>query len=62
MKPKSEAKPTKAREGKQAAVLLSGGNPQVAKADGRRPVQPYIAALPGWKRGEAGGRAARLDP
>jgi hypothetical protein len=33
------------------AVLLSGGNPQIAKADGEAPVQAYIAALPGWKRG-----------
>ena len=32
------------------AVLLSGGNPQIAKADGAAPVQTYIAALPGWKR------------
>ena len=31
-------------------MLLSGGNPQVAKADGDRPVQAYIAAMPGWKR------------
>jgi hypothetical protein len=31
-------------------VLLSGGNPQIAKADGDAPVQAYIAAMPGWKR------------
>src|SRR5687767_11942008 len=31
-------------------VLLSGGNPQMAKADGDAPVQAYIAATPGWKR------------
>jgi hypothetical protein len=30
--------------------LLSGGNPQIAKADGDAPVQDYIAAMPGWKR------------
>ena len=29
--------------------LLSGGNPQIAKADGDAPVQAYIAARPGWK-------------
>ena len=29
--------------------LLSGGNPQIAKADGDAPVQAYLAALPGWK-------------
>ena len=38
-------------------ALLSGGNPQIAKADGDGPVQAYIAAMPGWKRD--GGR--RLD-
>ncbi len=32
-----------------AVVLLSGGNPQIAKADGDAPVQAYIAAMPGWK-------------
>ncbi|HZH53276.1 MAG TPA: DUF1801 domain-containing protein [Microvirga sp.] len=32
-------------------VLLSGGNPQIAKADGDAPVQAYIAAMPGWKSG-----------
>lgn len=31
-------------------VLLSGGNPQIAKADGDAPVQAYIEAMPGWKR------------
>src|SRR5262245_53681738 len=31
-------------------VLLSGGNPQIAKADGDGPVQAYIAAMPEWKR------------
>ena len=36
----SEAKPVK---------LLSGGNPQISKADGDAPVQAYIAAMPGWK-------------
>ena len=30
--------------------LLSGGNPQIGKADGDAPVQAYIAAMPGWKR------------
>jgi len=53
-KAKSRAKestPTKARKGeKGAVVLLSGGNPQITKADGDAPVQEYIAAMPGWKR------------
>ena len=31
-------------------VLLAGGNPQIAKADGHAPVRAYIAAMPGWKR------------
>ncbi len=31
-------------------VLLTGGNPQIAKADGDAPVRAYIKAMPGWKR------------
>ena len=38
------------RKGKKVPVLLSGGNPQIAKADGDAPVQAYIAAMPGGKR------------
>jgi hypothetical protein len=45
----NEARPTTAR-GSEKVVLLSGGNPQIAKADGDAPVQAYIAAMPGWKR------------
>jgi hypothetical protein len=30
-------------------ILLSGGNPQIAKGYGDAPVQAYIAAMPGWK-------------
>ena len=30
-------------------VLLSGGNPQIAKGYGDAPVQAYIAAMPQWK-------------
>ncbi len=37
----SEARPVK---------LLSGGNPQIAKAEGDAPVRAYIAAMPEWKR------------
>lgn len=40
-------------------VLLSGGNPQIPKADGDAPVQAYIAAMPGWKR-EVGRRLDAL--
>ena len=43
-------RPRRAKPGARAVVLLSGGNPQIAKADGDAPVQAYIAALPGWKR------------
>jgi hypothetical protein len=46
-------KPAKATPKKPAAAtkvkLLSGGNPQIAKADGDAPVQAFIAAMPGWK-------------
>ena len=45
----AKARPIPARKGKKV-VLLSGGNPQIAKADGDTPVQAYIAAMPGWKR------------
>jgi hypothetical protein len=53
-KPKPKPKPknaamAKAKPGK-AVVLLSGGNPQIAKGDGDAPVQAYLAAMPGWKR------------
>ena len=46
-----QAKPSESRKGEQVTVIrLSGGNPQIAKADGDAPVQAYIAAMPGWKR------------
>ena len=41
---KSPAKP-----GGAEVVYLSGGNPQIAKADGDAPVRAYIAAMPEWK-------------
>src|SRR5262249_28891891 len=44
-----EAKPTRVRKGEKV-VLLSGGNPQIAKGESDAPVQAYIAAMPGWKR------------
>jgi len=46
-------KPTAAKApGSKSAepVLLSGGNPQIAKGFGDAPVQAYITAMPGWKR------------
>lgn len=39
--------------------LLAGGNPRIAKGEGDGPVQAYIAAMPGWKRG-VGERLDRL--
>src|SRR5437868_11971667 len=44
------AKKAVAKPGAAKPVLLSGGNPQIAKGDGNAPVQAYIAAMPGWKR------------
>jgi len=49
------AKNAPAKRAAAKPILLSGGNPQIAKADGDAPVQAYIAALPGWKS-EAGRR------
>jgi hypothetical protein len=43
-------RPAKTRTGKGDVVLLSGGNPQIAKGDGEAPVRAYIDAMPGWKR------------
>lgn len=41
------------KEGPDGVILLSGGNPQIAKGDGPEPVQRYLDAMPGWK-GEIG--------
>jgi hypothetical protein len=41
---KGTAKPRRAGKPK----LLSGDNPQIAKAEGDAPVQAYIAAIPGF--------------
>ena len=43
-KPAIKASPAGAKP-----VLLSGGNPQIAKGYGDEPVQAYTAAMPGWK-------------
>ena len=45
----SKASITATKAAKQP-VLLSGGNPQIAKGQGNAPVQAYIKAMPGWKR------------
>jgi hypothetical protein len=49
-KPHKSKSPPQAGTKAKAVKLLSGGNPQIAKADGDAPVQAYIAAMPGWKR------------
>jgi len=46
---KKTTRPFKPKKNENGVVLLAGGNPQIAKADGDAPVQAYIAAMPGWK-------------
>ena len=46
--PKKVARRKTAKKSKPK--LLSGGNPQIAKAEGDAPVRAFIAAMPGWKR------------
>ncbi|WP_437205068.1 DUF1801 domain-containing protein [Planctomicrobium sp. SH664] len=55
-KSKSRARPAFTQNA-EGVVLLSGGNPQIAKGDGEAPVREYIAALSGWKQD----LAQRLD-
>lgn len=47
---RAAASKTKPSASGAAPVLLSGGNPQIAKGYGDEPVQAYFAAMPGWKR------------
>lgn len=35
---------------RKSPKLLSGGNPQIPKGEGRDPVEAYLAAMPGWKQ------------
>jgi hypothetical protein len=49
-KPAKAAPKAAAKRKAAKPALLSGGNPQIAKAYGDAPVQAYIAAMPGWKR------------
>jgi hypothetical protein len=44
-----KSKPEAVKQLNKKPVLLSGGNPQIAKADGDVPVQAYIEAIPDWK-------------
>jgi len=57
-KPRKAALKSPPRQGAKPK-LLSGGNPQIAKAYGDAPVQAYIAAMPGWK-GDVGRRLDAL--
>jgi hypothetical protein len=49
-KPRPKPKKPGLKKNADGVVLLSGGNPQIAKGDGDGPVQAYIAAMPDWKR------------
>jgi len=49
-KPAAQQPRPKLVPNEDGVVLLSGGNPQIAKGDGDAPVQAYISAMPGWKR------------
>jgi hypothetical protein len=51
-KAKGASRTTKPRKpaGRSKTVLLSGGNPRIAKEEGDAPVRAYIVAMPGWKR------------
>jgi len=53
----AKGKQAQSRAKAKPVKLLSGGNPQIAKADGDAPVKAYIAAMPGWK----GNVGRRLD-
>ena len=55
--PKLKARKKRPKKSASKPRLLTGGNPQIAKANGNAPVQKYIAAIPGWKREIA----SRLD-
>lgn len=50
MKKKDTLKKPPTKPKTKPVKLLSGGNPQITKAEGDAPVQAYIAAMPGWKR------------
>lgn len=49
-KPATAVRKSATRRSAAKPVLLSGGNPQIAKAYGDAPVAAFIAAMPGWKR------------
>jgi hypothetical protein len=58
--PKAKRKPPvktktkiKSKTKAKKPVLLKGGNPRIAKAEGEAPIKAYIAALSGWKQATA---------
>jgi hypothetical protein len=51
--PKKTSRTSSVTSNPDGVTLLSGGNPQIAKAEGNAPVKAYIAAVPGWKSGIA---------
>lgn len=53
MKPRKARTSSPKPSAASRARLLSGGNPQVAKADGDAPVRAWIAALSGWQHERA---------
>lgn len=48
--PRKGTRKAAARQASAKVTLIAGGNPQIAKAEGDRPVQDYIDAMPAWKR------------
>ena len=48
--PTKKATKTSPQKPMTQPLLLSGGNPQMAKGDGDAPVQAYLAAIVDWKR------------
>jgi hypothetical protein len=58
---RTSGRPEVTKGAKAPVVLLSGGNPQIAKADGDVPVQAYIAAMPGWKSDVGRGLDALIE-
>lgn len=56
---KAKAKKAAPKRKSGKPLLLSGGNPQIAKGYGDAPVKAYIAAMPDWKR-DVGGKIDAL--
>jgi hypothetical protein len=56
-RPRQPGKPvrkavSRLKKNENGVVMLSGGNPQIAKGDGDAPVQDYIRNMPDWKRAQ----------